>query len=41
MEKEQAILIIERALDEATKRGAYSLSDIVAILNALNTIKNN
>jgi hypothetical protein len=41
MEKEQAISIIERALDEATKKGAYSLADIVAILNALNTIKNN
>jgi hypothetical protein len=41
MERDQAILIIERALDEATKKGTYSLSDIVAILNALNAIKNN
>lgn len=40
MDKEKALMIIERALDEATKKGVYNLSDVAAILNALNTIKN-
>lgn len=39
MDKEQAINILEQALNAAALKGAYSLADIAAILNALNTIK--
>lgn len=39
MDKEQAINILEQALDIATKKGVYGIKDIEYILNALKAIK--
>lgn len=39
MDKEQAINILEQAINAGTLKGIYSLADIAAILNALNTVK--
>ena len=38
MTKEQAIQIIEQALNAANMKGVYSLSDIYAILKALSKL---
>jgi hypothetical protein len=39
MEKNQAIEVLEQALNAATLKGVYSLKDIETILIALVTIK--
>jgi|OpeIllAssembly_1097287.scaffolds.fasta_scaffold446412_4 ferric-dicitrate binding protein FerR (iron transport regulator) len=39
MNKEEAISIIEQALNAATIKGIYSLSDVQAILLALEELK--
>lgn len=41
MTKEQAIQILEQALNGATVKGAFNLNDVAMILQALETIKNN
>jgi ferric-dicitrate binding protein FerR (iron transport regulator) len=41
MDKQEAIKIIEQALNAANLKGVYSLEDVKLILNALNTIKIN
>ena len=40
MTKEQAIQIIEQALNAATQKGVYNLNDVSTIINALQLIKN-
>lgn len=40
MTKEQAIQIIEQALNAAVQKGVYNLQDVATILNALQSIKN-
>jgi len=40
MDKNQAIEVIEQAIDAAVQKGIYSLKDMVFILDALNSIKN-
>lgn len=40
MDKNQAIEVIEQAIDVAVQKGIYSLKDMVIILDALNSIKN-
>lgn len=39
MPKEQAIQIIEQALNAATQKGVYNLQDVTIILNALRILK--
>lgn len=39
MTDQQAIQILEHALNEATKKGTYSLTEAAQILAALQTIK--
>ena len=39
MDKEQAIQVVEQALDLATQKGAYNLSDVNQILMALSVLK--
>jgi hypothetical protein len=39
MEKEQAIKVLEQALNAATQKGVYSLQDVQMILNALSLLK--
>jgi ferric-dicitrate binding protein FerR (iron transport regulator) len=39
MDKEQAIQVLEQALNAATLKGVYNLQDITHILNALQVIK--
>lgn len=39
MTNEQAIQIIEQALNAATQKGVYNLQDVATILNALQVIK--
>lgn len=39
MTKEQAIQIIEQALNAATQKGVFNLQDVGTILTALNAIK--
>jgi hypothetical protein len=39
MEKEQALQIIEQALNVATTKGAFSLVDVSQILTALQALK--
>tara|TARA_R110000803_G_scaffold69326_1_gene131651 strand:+ start:17462 stop:17587 length:126 start_codon:yes stop_codon:yes gene_type:complete len=39
MEKEQAIQIIEQALNVATTKGAFNLVDVSRILTALQALK--
>jgi ferric-dicitrate binding protein FerR (iron transport regulator) len=39
MTKEQAIQIIEQALNAATLKGVYNLNDVATILNALSFLK--
>ncbi len=39
MTKEQAISIIEQALNGATLKGVYNIKDVEQILNALQVIK--
>jgi len=39
MDKEQAIQIIEQAINVATIKGVYNLNDVATILNALIIIK--
>jgi ferric-dicitrate binding protein FerR (iron transport regulator) len=41
MDKQEAIKIIEQALNAANLKGVYSLEDIKLILTALDTIKIN
>lgn len=40
MTKEQALQILEQALNVATQKGVYSLQDVQYILNALSLLKN-
>jgi hypothetical protein len=40
MNNEQALQIIEQALDIANNKGSFKLSESATILTALNTIKN-
>lgn len=40
MDNNQAILIIEQAIDIAVQKGIYSLKDVETILNSLKLIKN-
>jgi len=39
MDKNQAIEVIEQAIDVAVQKGIYSLKDMIFILDALNSIK--
>lgn len=39
MDKQQAIEILEQALNAATLKGVYNLNDVAHILSALNTLK--
>lgn len=39
MTKEQAIQILEQALNVATQKGVFNLQDVTHILNALQVIK--
>jgi len=39
MDKAQAIQVLEQALDAATQKGVYNLSNVVTILSALQVIK--
>jgi len=39
MEKNQALSIIEQALNVATEKGSYDLAKVSAILQALNVLK--
>jgi len=39
MDKEQAIQIIEQALNAATQKGVYNLNDVATILQALSLLK--
>lgn len=39
MEKEQAIQILEQALNAAALKGVYNLQDVQMILNALSLLK--
>lgn len=39
MEKNQALSIIEQALNVATEKGSYDLAKVNAILQALNVLK--
>lgn len=39
MTKEQAVQILEQALNAATLKGVYSMADVHAILNALSLLK--
>lgn len=39
MTKEEALKIIEQALNVATLKGAYTIDDINTILNALRVLK--
>ena len=40
MDKEQAIQIIEQALNAATQKGVFNLQDVAHIINALQIVKN-
>ena len=40
MTTEQALHILEQALNGATMKGAFNLKDVAMILQALETIKN-
>lgn len=39
MTKEEAINILEQAINAGTLKGIYSLADLVMIINALNLLK--
>lgn len=39
MTKEEAVTILEQALNAANLKGVYSLADVDAILAALNVVK--
>ena len=39
MDKEQALQVIEQALNLATQKGAFNLADASQILTALNVLK--
>jgi hypothetical protein len=39
MTKEEAINILEQAINAGTLKGIYSLADLVAIINSLNLLK--
>lgn len=39
MDKQQAIQILEQALNAATQKGVFNLQDVAHILSALNTLK--
>lgn len=41
MKKEEAINILEQAINAGTLKGVYSLADITVIIEALNFIKQN
>jgi hypothetical protein len=41
MTKEEAINILEQAINAGTLKGIYSLADLVAIINSLNLLKEN
>lgn len=41
MNKEEAIIILEQALNAANLKGVYTLADIQTILTALEIVKNN
>jgi hypothetical protein len=38
MKKEEALQVIQQALNAATQKGVYTLSDVSAILQALNKV---
>lgn len=39
MTKEQAIQVLEQALNAATQKGVFNLNDVSTLLNALNILK--
>lgn len=39
MTKEQALALIEQALNAATNKGAFNMADVKAILDALDILK--
>jgi hypothetical protein len=39
MTQEEAINILEQAINAGTIKGIYSLADMIAIINALNVVK--
>ena len=39
METQEAITILEQAVNAAVLKGVYNLTDVNSIINALNTIK--
>ena len=39
MKKEQAIQILEQALNQATQKGAFNLNEVSQILQALSVLK--
>lgn len=41
MNKKEAIIILEQALNAANLKGVYTLADIQTILTALEIVKNN
>lgn len=41
MTKEQAVQVLEQALNAATLKGVYNMTDITVIIEALNFIKQN
>lgn len=41
MKKEQAIQILEQALNQATEKGAFNLNEVTQIIIALQALKEN
>jgi hypothetical protein len=41
MNKEQALQIIEQALNASVQKGVFNLNDVMQILNALKILNNN
>jgi hypothetical protein len=39
MTQEEAINVLEQAINAGTIKGIYSLADMIAIINALNVVK--
>jgi len=39
MTQEEAVNILEQAINAGTIKGIYSLADMIAIINALNVVK--
>ncbi len=40
MNEQQALSLLEQALNVATQKGAYTLAEVAEILKALTTLKN-